>query len=172
MTSSNGNIFRVTGPLCGEFTGDLWIPLTKASDAELWCFLSSAPEQRLRKQWRRRWFETHRAHYDITVMLLVFMLRKARHLLHAGQWCIETEMSSFEWKFINWLLNNIWWSRWQYFVKSNHVDVRRRKSMIEISKFTEATSCHDVVVTSVTAGCRHHSLRCFVTTRGFITVTP
>ena len=21
MTSSNGNIFRVTGPLCGEFTG-------------------------------------------------------------------------------------------------------------------------------------------------------
>ena len=22
MTSSNGNIFRVTGPLCGEFTSD------------------------------------------------------------------------------------------------------------------------------------------------------
>ena len=44
MTSSNGNIFRVTGPLCGEFTGHRWIPLTKASDAELWCFLWSAPE--------------------------------------------------------------------------------------------------------------------------------
>ena len=28
-----------TGPLCGEFTGPRWIPLTKASDAELWCFL-------------------------------------------------------------------------------------------------------------------------------------
>ena len=37
--------FRVTGPLCGEFTGHWWIPLTKASDAELWCFLWSAPEQ-------------------------------------------------------------------------------------------------------------------------------
>ena len=37
MTSSNGNIFRVTGPLCGEFTEDRWIPYTKASDAELWC---------------------------------------------------------------------------------------------------------------------------------------
>ena len=35
----------VTGPLCGEFTGHQWIPLTKASDAELWCFLWSAPEQ-------------------------------------------------------------------------------------------------------------------------------
>ena len=43
MTSSNGNIFRVTGPLCGEFTGHRWIPLTKASVAELWCFLWSAP---------------------------------------------------------------------------------------------------------------------------------
>ena len=38
MTSSNGNIFRVTGPLCGEFTGHRWIPPTKASDAKLWCF--------------------------------------------------------------------------------------------------------------------------------------
>ena len=26
MTSSNGNIFCVTGPLCGEFTGHWWIP--------------------------------------------------------------------------------------------------------------------------------------------------
>ena len=37
MTSSNGNIFPVTGYLRG--------PLKKASDAELWCFLWSAPEQ-------------------------------------------------------------------------------------------------------------------------------
>ena len=44
MTSSNGNIFRVTGPLCREFTGYRWIPHTKASDAKLWCFLWSVPE--------------------------------------------------------------------------------------------------------------------------------
>ena len=44
MTSSSGNIFRVTGHLCGEFTGHRWIPRTKASDAELWCFLWSVPE--------------------------------------------------------------------------------------------------------------------------------
>ena len=44
MTSSNGNIFRVTGHLCGEFTRDQWIPRTKASDTELWCFLWSASE--------------------------------------------------------------------------------------------------------------------------------
>ena len=40
MTSSNGNIFRVTG--CGEFTGHRWVPLTKTSDAELLCFLICA----------------------------------------------------------------------------------------------------------------------------------
>ena len=34
ITSWNGNIFRVTGHLCGEFTGQRWIPRTKASDAE------------------------------------------------------------------------------------------------------------------------------------------
>ena len=45
MTSSNGDIFRVTGLLCGEFTGRRWIPPTKASDTELWCFRWSAPEQ-------------------------------------------------------------------------------------------------------------------------------
>ena len=70
MTSSNGNIFHVTGPLCGEFTGHRWIPLTKASDTELWYFLWSAP-------WINGWandreagdFRRHRAHYDVITML-------------------------------------------------------------------------------------------------------
>ena len=61
MTSSNGNIFRVTGPLCGEFTG----PLTKASEAELWHFLWYTPDKRLNNLRRRR------AHYDVTVMNMV-----------------------------------------------------------------------------------------------------
>ena len=45
MTSSNGNIFRVTGILSGESTGHRRIPLTKASDAEFWYFLWSAPDK-------------------------------------------------------------------------------------------------------------------------------
>ena len=70
MTSSNGNIFRVTGHLCGEFTGHRWISLTKASDAELWYFLWSAP-------WINGWVNNseagdlirHRADYDVIVMM-------------------------------------------------------------------------------------------------------
>ena len=47
MTPSNGNIYRVTGPLWGESIGNRWIPLTKASDEEPWYFLWSVPEQTL-----------------------------------------------------------------------------------------------------------------------------
>ena len=63
MMTSHGNIFRVAGPLWGEFIVHRWNPLTKASDAKLWCFLCL--NKRLSKQSRRRWF---RVHYDVTVM--------------------------------------------------------------------------------------------------------
>ena len=63
MTLSNANIFRVTGPLWGEFTGHQWIPLTYASDAELWCFLWSASVQTDAGVLRR-----HRSHYDVITM--------------------------------------------------------------------------------------------------------
>ena len=67
MTSSNGNIFCVTDHLCREFTGHRWIPHTKASDAELWCFFFICA-------WINGWVNNHeagglrrhRAHYDIT----------------------------------------------------------------------------------------------------------
>ena len=48
-TSWNGNSFRDTGLLWGESTGHHWIPLIKASDSEIWCFLWSAPEQKAEK---------------------------------------------------------------------------------------------------------------------------
>ena len=58
MTSSNGSIFRVTGPLCGEFTGPRWIPLTKASDAELCVFFDLHLNKQFSKQSWGWWFET------------------------------------------------------------------------------------------------------------------
>ena len=44
MTSWNGNISRVTGPLCGEFPGHRWIPRTKGIDGELWSALEITVE--------------------------------------------------------------------------------------------------------------------------------
>ena len=52
MTSSNGNIFRVIGPLCGEFPSQS--PVTRSFDV----FFDQRLNKRLSKQSRRRWFET------------------------------------------------------------------------------------------------------------------
>ena len=57
MTSSNGNIFCVTGHLCGEFTGPRLIPHTKASDTELWCFFDLRLNKWLSKQSWGWWLE-------------------------------------------------------------------------------------------------------------------
>ena len=59
MRSSNGNIFRITCPLCREFTSHRWIPRTKASDAELWWFFFYlCLNKRFSKQSWGWWFET------------------------------------------------------------------------------------------------------------------
>ena len=58
MTLSNGKIFRVIGHLCGEFTGHRWIPLTKASDAEIDVFFDLCLNKRLSKQSWGWLFET------------------------------------------------------------------------------------------------------------------
>ena len=50
MTSSNGNSLRVTGHLCGEFTGLRWIPSTKASDGGFDVFFDLRPDKQLSKQ--------------------------------------------------------------------------------------------------------------------------
>ena len=65
ITSSNGNIFLVTGHLYGH----RWIPHTKANDAELWCFIICA--------WINDWVNNreagdlrrHCAHFDVTLMV-------------------------------------------------------------------------------------------------------
>ena len=73
IPSLNGNILRVAGPLCGEFTVHRWILHTKASDAELWWFS-------LICAWINRWVNNretgdlrrHRAHYDVIAMIYQF----------------------------------------------------------------------------------------------------
>ena len=45
MTSSNGNIFRVTGPLWGEFTGHREFPSQTPVTRDFDVFLWWAPEQ-------------------------------------------------------------------------------------------------------------------------------
>ena len=58
MTSSNGNIFRVTGHLCGEFTGPGNFPAQRPGTRRFDVFFDLCLNKRLRKQSWGWWFET------------------------------------------------------------------------------------------------------------------
>ena len=58
MMSSNGNIFRVTGPLCGEFTGPGEFPTQRPVTWSFDVFFDLRLNKRLSKQPRGWWFET------------------------------------------------------------------------------------------------------------------
>ena len=58
MTSSNGNIFRVTGPLCGEFTGLGEFPTQRPVTRSFDVFFDVRLIKRLSKHSRGWWFET------------------------------------------------------------------------------------------------------------------
>ena len=56
LTASNGNIFRDTGLLCGEFTGEF--PSQRSAMRSFDIFFDLCLNKRLKKTSRRRWFET------------------------------------------------------------------------------------------------------------------
>ena len=88
MTSSSGNIFRVTGLLCWEFTDHRWIPLTKASNVKLWfsicAWTNGCVNHRDAGDLRHQ-----RAHYDVTVMgrpsCWLSVIRKKCLQVHPGE---------------------------------------------------------------------------------------
>ena len=58
MTSSNGNIFRITGHLCGEFTGPGEFPTQRPVTRNFDVYFDLRPNKRLSKQLWGWWFET------------------------------------------------------------------------------------------------------------------
>ena len=73
MASSNGNIFRVTAHLYGEFTGHQWIPSTKASDAELWRFVWPEEKNSRVNNCEAGDLSHNRIHYDVTVTVQLIL---------------------------------------------------------------------------------------------------
>ena len=69
MTSSYGNIFRVTGLLRGEFTGQRWIPTQRPVTRSFDVFFDLRLKQQLSKQWDAGDLGRHRAHHGVTVMV-------------------------------------------------------------------------------------------------------
>ena len=110
MTSSNGSIFRVTGPLCGEFTGHRWIPRTKASDAELWLFS-------LICAWINGWannreagdLRRHHAHCDVIIMIYRYRYIGSAIILCIMSMFYNSNKKIVPFQFLH-TLRNIWFS--------------------------------------------------------------
>ena len=88
-----------TGPLCGEFTGHRWIPLTKASDAELWCiFFYLRPKIGWANNRYSGDLRRHRAHYDATIMKQICFetIRIARGNYSLKLMCVHVYTSRIE----------------------------------------------------------------------------
>ena len=106
ILSSNGDIFRVTGPLWRESTGHRQISLTKASDAELWYFLWSALEQTVEQ----------------TNETLVIWETTSRPFGHCNVvWSFTAQYSSSGWKgciFVHWSYRN--WHRFHVIELNGH----------------------------------------------------
>ena len=71
MTSSNGNIFRVTGPLCGEFTGPGEFPTQRPVTRSFDVFFDEAGDLR-----------RNRGHYDVIVMGIIVLTIISLQILH------------------------------------------------------------------------------------------
>ena len=86
MTSSNGNIFRVTGPLCGEFTGPGEFPTQRPVARSFDVFFDLRLNKRLSKQPWGWWFETPSwslwRHYDVNYDVSFITARTIRNEQH------------------------------------------------------------------------------------------
>ena len=71
MTSSNGDIFRVTGHLCGNSTVPAEFPAQRPVTRSFDAFFDLRLNKRLSEQWWGWWFETSSRHYDVIVMFFV-----------------------------------------------------------------------------------------------------
>ena len=168
MTSSNGNISRVTGLLCGEFTGDRWIPRTKASDTEFWCFLWSVPEPTVEQTLKTDELRRHRAHHDAIVMLkrsgdimfnfpthVVFVFSRGKSQIICGY------LSIFQWMNVSKLLMSkhtynqkceicahiIFWSHMLIYKRLNLM-----RSLRKLTSNIRRTLCHIIIDNSAVVG--------------------
>ena len=69
MTSSNGNIFRVTGPLCGEFTGPGEFPIQRPVTRSFDVFFDLRLNKWLSNNCEAGDVRRYGGHYDVSVML-------------------------------------------------------------------------------------------------------
>ena len=95
MTSLIWYIFRVTGPLRGEFAGDRWIPLIKPVTRTFDIFFDLRLNKWLSKQSRSRWFETPSGslwrHCNVIgCVTALISLESTCYVITIASWCLKS----------------------------------------------------------------------------------
>ena len=112
MTSSNGNIFRVTGPLCGEFTGPGEFPTQRPVTRSFDVFFDLRLNKRLSKQPWGWWFET--PSWSLRRQCNV----EAWRCVCVSVTCVNTDFGSMPNQFLN-----QWWSIFNLISWTNFTDI-------------------------------------------------
>ena len=106
MTSSNGNIFRVTGPLCGEFTGPGEFPTQRPVTRSFDVFF----DLRLNKRWVNNReagnLRRYRPHYCVIVMNMNSQVPVVNSIRTWTLLCLhlnQVDMSLLQWPY--WFTN-------------------------------------------------------------------
>ena len=121
--------FRVTGPLCGEFTGDQWNPSQRPVTRSIYVFFDLRLNKQLIKQSLGRWFESPSSslwrHCSDNVGIILGISKKRLLWLFLNK--IETH---FIWRRECGCVNRGWsvligtlWNRWPYEDKWNYKNI-------------------------------------------------
>ena len=97
MTSSHGNIFRVTGPLCGEFTGPPEFPTQRPVTRSFDVFFDLRLNKRLNKHSWGWWFETSLWRHHNDDLKSVCMQPLNQNNPHFAKHMPWSTMRSWEW---------------------------------------------------------------------------
>ena len=122
MTSSNGNFFRVTGPLCGEFTGPGEFPAQRPVTRSFDVFFDLRPNKRLSKQPWGWLFETPSwslwRQCNETVVVINYPCHERLTFIDKGLWSLNpiwlNDFAATIWQHIDFSPININMVKWLF----------------------------------------------------------
>ena len=152
MTSSNGNIFRATGALCGEFTGHWWIPPQRTVTRSFDVFFDVRLNKQLSKQSRRWWFETSSRslwrHCNDRLYALMLFVEK-RHA-ERDSWCFIVLVVFRQYPFKKW---QIYWRT----LLMNHIN-RANSHFYILGLWFKMLNLYLVLITTRSYSCQHKTI--------------
>ena len=139
MTSSNANIFRAVGPLCGNSQVPGEFPVQRPVTRSFNLFFDLRLNRQSSKQWRRRWFETPSRslwHYCNDEMISLCS-RDSRHDCGNINWCASRSIITFH----NW---HLWYKiNLRNAITYFHINRQNNQTRVNLNKIDWLATCRN-----------------------------